>query len=283
MRIAAVALGLALVLLAALVQIGSSAVYGELAVPGSLPRALAGDWPLQAALALGLDRVPLLRAELARGAVFRGDDALARRLLAALPDDDRTANDLRGRLALREHDTAAALHRFAEAGDFVAARAAIDALAERDPRAAYDVIRAFDERLGGGATAPEIGAEVLWREGQIAALVAYADAAEKDRYNRLALEAYRRALERAPNEETYLLAFGYQSLVLGDPASALDAYRSAARVVPDSVDAFVGLAAAHAALGDCAAARAALVQAGAAAVLGKYGPLIRDPIGRCRA
>jgi predicted Zn-dependent protease len=279
-RIAAVVVAFAIGLLAALIQVASSAVYGELAVAGSVPRALAGDWPLRAALRLRLDRVPALRAPLARAAIFRGDTALAQRLLATLSTGDPSVNDLRGRLALRSGDAAAALRWFAEAGDFVAARPAIDALAERNPREAYALIGRFDERLGGGASA-EIGAEVLWREGQIAAAVAYSDPALSERYNRLALDAYRRALQRAPNEETYLLAYGYQALVIGDAAGAREAYRNAVRVVPDSIDAFVGLAAANATLGDCPAARIALARAGSLVNLSRYGPLIRRPIAHC--
>jgi predicted Zn-dependent protease len=280
----AVVIAAALVVgLAATVQLAAGAAYGELAVDGSLPRRLAGDWPLRAAVRLGLDRVAPMREPLARAAIFRGDAVLAHRLLDA-SGPSATVDDLRGRLALRDGDSTAALRWFEQAGDFVAARAAIDALAQRDPRAAYALIRAFDRRLTGAPDVPEIAAEVLWREGQIAAAIAYAEPAQRGRYDRLALDAYRRALERAPNEETYLLAFGYQSLVLADPRGAREAYAAAARVVPDSVDAFVGLAAASADLGDCAAARAARTEArvhAPALRLEAYGPLIRAALARC--
>jgi hypothetical protein len=279
MRSAALLVVLVMVLGAAVVQLAASALYGALAAPGSLPQRLNGDWPLRAAERLGLDRIGALRLALARAAVFRGDDTDAQRLLAAA-GSGTTAADLRGRLALRNGDTSAALRWFAQAGDFAAARTAIDALAARDPRAAYDVIRTFDERLGSGSAAPEVGADLVWREGQIAAAIAYADPAQAARYNRLALEAYRRALTLAPNEETYLLAFGYQSLVLGDARGARDAYATAARVVPDSVDAFVGGAAASAALGDCPTARRLLAKA-AGVPLERYGALIRSALARC--
>lgn len=280
MRRAAVALAVIVVLVAAAVQVMTSALYGALGIPGSLPARLDGAWPLRVAERTGLDRVGPVRIALARAAVFRGDDADAQRLLTAA-GSGATADDLRGRLALREGDANAALQWFAAAGDFAAARGIIDALAARDPRAAYDVIRRFDERIAGGTATPEVAADLLWREGQIAAAVAYAAPAEAARYNRLALEAYRRALALAPNEETYLLAFGYQSLVLGDPRGARDAYVTAARVVPDSTDAFVGWAAASAALGDCATARRALAEAGEVRI-DVYGALIREPLARCR-
>jgi tetratricopeptide (TPR) repeat protein len=283
MRALAIVLSAVVVVAAAGIQLATSALYGALAVPGSLPARIAGDWPLRVAEGTGLDRIEPLRLALARAAVFRGDGADARRLLAGLAEtaDPASVADLRGRLAQHDGDAANALRWFTVAGDFVAAREAIDALAARDPVAAYAVIRAFDDRLGRGSPAPEVVADLVWREGQIAAAIAYTEPARAASYNRLALDAYRRALALAPNEETYLLAFAYQSLVLADARAAHDAYAAAARVVPDSVDAFVGLAAADATLGDCTAARSALAEAPAAR-LAAYGPLIRAPIERCR-
>lgn len=288
MRAFALALALVVVLAAAGVQAASSALYGSLAVPGSLPARIAGDWPLRVAERLGLDRIGTVRFALARAAVFRGDDADAQRLLAGLGNADPASPvtladvaDLRGRLAQHDGDAPNALRWFTVAGDFAAARGTIDALAVRDPSAAYAVIRAFDERLGRGSPTPEVEADLVWREGQIAAAIGLGNPAQAEHYYRLALDAYRRALALAPNEETYLLAFGYQSLVLADPRGARDAYATAARVVPDSVDAFVGLAAADAALGDCSAARRALAVVPDAR-LDAYGPQIRTPLARCR-
>lgn len=284
MRALAIALAAVVVLVAAGMQLATSALYGALAVPGSLPARIAGDWPLRVAERTGLDRIEPVRFALARAAVFRGDDADAQRLLAGLTEtaDPASIADLRGRLAQHDGDAPNALRWFTVAGDFAAAREAIDVVAVHDPAAAYAVIRAFDERLGAGLPAPEVMADLVWREGQLAAAIAYTEPARAEHYNRLALEAYRRALALAPNEETYLLAFGYQSLVLADPRGAREAYAAAARVVPDSVDAFVGLAAADATLGDCTAARAALADVPAAR-LDAYGPLIRNPLARCRS
>jgi predicted Zn-dependent protease len=269
-------LALAVGVLAGTIQLAASAAYGELAIPASVPHALAGNWPLDAADRLGLTGVPALRAPLARAAVFRGDDALAERLLAALSasgSDLATVADLRGRLALRRGDEAAALRWFGQAGDFAAARPLLDALAARDPLAAYAVIRGFDRRLAATSRGAEIDADLLWREGQIAAAVAYAHPTERARYDRLALAAYERALALAPNEETYLLAYGYQALVVGLPARAKTAYDAAVRVVPDSVDAYVGRAVAEATLGDCPGARAALASASRFADASGRGPL----------
>lgn len=283
-----VAAAIVLAVLAAAVQAGASALYGELGTPGSLPHRIAGNWPFAVAERLGLEQLPPLRTGFARAAVFRGDDAEAQRLLASLGDSP-DADDLRGRLALHQGDTADALRWFARAGDFVSARATIDELAARDPQAAYAVVRGFDERLSHGVTSPEIDAEVIWREGQIAAAIAYAQPAQSARYNRLALADYARALALAPNEETYLLAFGYQALVVGEPVRSQAAYDSAVRVVPDSVDAYVGRAVADATLGDCAASHAALANARRFAAqqkpgglrLDTYSALMRSRLARC--
>lgn len=280
--------GIVIVLVAALVQLAASATYGELAATPSLPHAIAGDWALRDALALGLDRIPPLREPLARAAVARGDTAAAERLLATL-GNSADADDLRGRLAQARGDRAAALAWFSTAGDFVAAEPTIDALAQRDPVAALAVIGDFDRRLARRAAAPEIAAEIAWRSGQIAAAAAYAHPAERARYDAAALADYRRALARAPNEETYLLAYGYQALVVARPAESEAAYREAVRSVPDSVDAFVGLAAASSILGDCATARDAYARAVGFAVEQRrprdvaagYSSLIRSALARC--
>lgn len=248
--------GVALVALA--VQLFMSALYGPAAVPRSLPHALAGEWPFAVARASGLDRFAGVRLALARGALLRGDAAAAATWLGPLAATPEVV-DTRGRIALAQGDTTTALRDFEAVGDFSQARAAIDRLAARDPVAALAVIADFDRQLS--RDAPEITAEVEWREGQIAAAAAAAHPQQAATYDRLALAAYARALQRAPNDEKYLLNYAFQALRVGDPADARRAYARAAQVVPDSVDAFVGLAVSAAVLHDCATARDALARA----------------------
>jgi tetratricopeptide (TPR) repeat protein len=248
------------VLLAAAAQLAGDGLYGVLAVPGSLPHALAGDWPFALAAHTGLDRIPAVRIELARGAIVRNEPARATALLASLPNTPAVM-DLRGRAALLSDDTATALHDFAAAGDFIAAQAAIDALGTRDPRAALVLVRDFEQRLAQNGSSPEISAEVEFREGVIAAAASLRYPAESAAYERAALDAFARALERAPNEEKYLLNYAGTAMRTGDVEAAKRTFERAAEVVPDSVDAFTGVASATAALGDCSAARAALAQA----------------------
>ena len=66
--------------------------------------------------------------------------------------------------------------------------------------------------------------------------------ARRTAYWREAETSYERALALAPNEETYLLAAGFQSLANGDAARRNRWYTHAAEVVPNSADAYAGLA-----------------------------------------
>lgn len=283
------ALAVVLVLGALAVQLVSDGLYGVLATAPSLPHALAGDWPFDLAARTGLDRSPGVRIALARGALARGEPARALDLLAPLAAGPEVT-DLRGRVALLQDDPTLALHDFAAAGDFTAAQSALDALGARDPVAGLAIVRDFERELDANGSSPEITAEVDWREGQIAAIAAGLHPAAAAAYNREALDAYRRALARAPNEEKYLLNYAFAALLLGDAADARSAYRRAAQVVPDSVDAFVGVAVTDAVLGDCAAGRATLERArGYAAEQHRtvapsaagYAPPVRAALARC--
>jgi tetratricopeptide (TPR) repeat protein len=284
-----VALGAAVVLAALAAQLFGDGLYGALAVDGSIPRRLAGDWPFALAARSGLDRIGPVRVALARGALVQNEPARALALLAPFPASAEIV-DLRGRAELERGAAPAALHDFAAAGDFIAAGAAIDALGARDPVAELALVRDFAQRLAANAASPEIGAEVDWREGQIAAQAAAAHPDQATAYQRAALAAYRRALDRAPDEEKYLLNDAFTALVLGGAADARATYQRAAQVVPDSVDAFVGIAVTSAVLGDCAAARAALAQARDAAVAqhvavdpaaAGFAPAARAALARC--
>lgn len=280
----------ALVVAAALLmQLIGDGLYGALAVPGSLPHALAGEWPFVLAERTGLERIAAVRVTLARAALVRGEANRALVLLAPLAPTAEVV-DVRGRAELAADDAPAALRDFASAGDFIAAQAAIDAIGARDPVAGLAIVRDFERRLASSASGPEIGAEAAWREGQIAALAAARYPARAIVYERAALAAYQRALARAPNEEKYLLNAALVSLVLGDAAGARTTYVRASEVVPDSVDAFVGVAVTNAVLGDCAAARTALASArGYAAeqhrvadpAAAGYAPAVRSALARC--
>ena len=256
--VASVSAVVAVIALAA--QLFSSALFGSTATAHSLPHAISGEWPFTLASATGLDRIPGVRLQLARAAVLRGDAATAETLVAALPAS-REVTDVQGRIALVRNDPSGALNAFAQAGDFAAAATAIDALGTRDPLLDLQTVMKFGRVVDADRSHPEIAAEIDFREGQLASIVALSAPERFTPYGRQALAAYASALARAPREEKYLLNYAFQALRMGDAVTSRATYRTATDVVPDSVDGFLGLAVASSVLGDCAAARPANDQA----------------------
>jgi tetratricopeptide (TPR) repeat protein len=253
-RAVVVVAGLALAVLLGAVQLASSAAYGDLAVRPSLPAALHDHVPALFRPLLGNARA---RAE---AAVHDGDLATAERLAATLPNDAESA-DVRGRIAEARGDRDAAVQQYVRAGDVVRAQALIDALATTDPdRALADqalLLAAHQD----DASAGEVRGEAWWRLGQLQAAAGYRDPVRRADYWRKAEASYERALALAPNEETYLLAAGFQSLANGDVAASSRWYAHAADVVPNSADAYAGLAWTAAASHDCPRARDDLARA----------------------
>jgi tetratricopeptide (TPR) repeat protein len=236
------------------VQVASSAAYGDLAVRPSLPALLHDRAP-------GLLR-PLVGgpAAQAAAAIHNGDLATAQTLVAALPPGAETS-DLRGRIAEAQGDRAGAIAAYVDAGDVVRAQALIDALAASDPATALRDQQRLVAALRDNAGAAEVTGEAWWRLGQLQAAAGYRDPARRPAYWRDAEASYEHALAYGPNEETYLLAAGFQSLANGDARAASRWYSHAAEVVPNSADAYAGLAWTAAALGDCAKAREHLQRA----------------------
>jgi tetratricopeptide (TPR) repeat protein len=269
-RTLVVAAALALTVLLGAVQLASSAAYGDLAVRPSFPAALHARVP-------GLFR-PLLGNAQARAeaAVHDGDLTAAEHLAATLPDNAESA-DVRGRIAEAHGDRAAAVQFYIRAGDVVRAQALIDALSATQPdRALADqalLVAAHQD----DASAGEVRGEAWWRLGQLQAAAGYRNPAQRTAYWRKAETSYEHALALAPNEETYLLAAGFQSLANGDVAAASRWYTHAAEVVPNSADAYAGLAWTAAATHDCARARDALARARALRAAMTTAP-VRDPV-----
>jgi tetratricopeptide (TPR) repeat protein len=270
-RWAAVVAACALVVVLGAVQLASSAAYGDLAVRPSLP-ALLHD------VAPRLLR-PLVGGRLAQAqaALHDGDAAAAERLIAGLPDGAETA-DVRGRLAELRGDRGTALAAYVRAGDVVRAQTLIDAIAASDPRRALANQSRLIAVLRADPNAGEVLGEAWWRLGQLQAAAGYRDAPRRPAYWHDAESSYERALELAPNEETYLLAAAYQSLANGNVAASQRFYARAAEVVPDSADAFAGLAWAAAAANDCPRARANLERARTLGARTPNAAVVRDPV-----
>jgi tetratricopeptide (TPR) repeat protein len=267
-RTASTVFAIVLASLAGAVQLASSAAYGDLAVRPSLPAALHDHAPK---LLRGFIGGPRARAA---AAIHEGDLATAEALVAGLPDDAQSA-DLRGRIAQARGDRDAAIADYVRAGDVVRAQALIDTLAATDPARALADQERLVAALRDDPDASEVTGEAWWRLGELQAAAGYRDARRRGALWSDAERSYERALALAPNEETYLLAAGYQSLVNGDVASSQRFYARAAEVVPNSADAWAGLAWTAAAAGDCERARADLARARA---LRASGPAVRDPV-----
>lgn len=267
-RIAVVLVAVAVAAALGAVQLASSAAYGDLAARASLPAALHAADP-------GLLR-PVLggRAARAAAALHDGDVATAERLTAPLPDDATTA-DLRGQIAQARGDRNAAIAAYVRAGDVVRAQGLIDAVAAADPARALADQRALVAALQDDPRASEVTGQAWWRLGQLQAAAAERDPTRRAALGREAESSYERALALAPNEETYLLAAGYQSLANGDVTSSARWYAHAAEVVPNSADAFAGLAWTAALGGDCARARSNAHRA--RTLRAQQGLAVRDP------
>lgn len=263
------ALGLAVFLGA--VQLASSAAFGDLAVRPSLPAALHDHAPALLRPFLGGTRAQ------AAAALHDGDLTTAERLVAALPDDAAGA-DLRGRIAEARGDRDAAVTLYVQARDEVRAQALIDAIAEPDPARALGEQLRLVQVLERDPSASEVTGQAWWRLGQLQAAAGYREPAQRPALWRHAEASYERALQLAPNEETYLLAAGYQSLANGDLRAAERFYTHAAEVVPNSADAYAGIAWVTAAVHDCARARTALARARELRARGAAANPVRDPL-----
>lgn len=280
--IRAVLIGLAVVLAVWLagIQLASSAAYGDLAVRPSLPALLHDRAPALLRPLLGGPRAR------AAAAIHDGDVASARAIVATLPDDAENA-DLRGRIAEATGDRDAAVRQYVRAGDVVRAQALIDTLAQTDPARALHDQELLVAALRSNARAAEVTGQAWWRLGELQALAGYRDPPRRAQRWRDAETSYERALAYAPNEETYLLAGGYQSLANGDVPAALRLYSHAAEVVPNSAAAYAGLAWTAAARNDCPAARAYLARARALTAPGVRDPVddpqVGPPLKRCAA
>ena len=230
------------------VQLASSAAYGDLALRPSLPATLHAAMPALLRPFIGDARAK------AAAALHEGNLIEAARLTQTLPDDRESA-DLRGRIAEARGERNAAVAEYVKAGDVVRAQRLIDALGERDPARALTEQQQLLAALRNDPSASEVTAEAWWRLGQLQAAAGYRTPAERANYWRAAESSYERALQQAPNEETYLLAAAYQSLANNNVSASQTYYTRAAEVVPNSPDAYAGLAWTAAANNDCAHAR----------------------------
>jgi tetratricopeptide (TPR) repeat protein len=245
MRVALIACASGLAVLLGCVQFASMAFYGDLAQPPAIPALLSPALGSALARPLRSPRAPaFLRGAYAQAVLHRGDAAAAEAIVMQLPAGPGTA-DLRGQLAERRGDPAGAIEWYVRARDFERAQRLIDGYDRPAQIGQAGQLEArLVEALGNSADAG-VRARALWRLGQLTQARAVVEPAAAQAFERRALGCYERALQLAPNEETYLLAAGQQALTLGDKRAALGYYQRALDAVPNSADARAGLQRAH--------------------------------------
>jgi len=254
----------ALLLGLAAVQFASDALHRDAAAPGTLPRAI----PENAALAVyrALDRIapaPYFEETLARHALDEGDADAAERYATSLPASP-VRDELLARVALVRGQKRLALEYFLAAPDAVAITAAAEAMAERDPAAAYNLVRLLQIRLAMLGTHPDAVAEARWEMGGLANRKAWrqvpGSAAQRDWLKR-GLRDYEAAVGLAPLSERYVIADANQADLLGERERARALFAQAVAIDPASAQAIAGLGVVAFENGDRNAAVAYLLRA----------------------
>jgi tetratricopeptide (TPR) repeat protein len=154
-------------------------------------------------------------------------------------------DDVLGRIAQQRGDHAQAQRYFIAADDVFAIGEEVDALAKRDPVAAYHVEQLFTQRLERTATHPDALAEAYWRSGVLASQIGRPG---------VAMAHYTRAVQLSPLSAKYLISAGFQAYDLHDNAGAQIYFQRAIAVDPGSADAYAGAGMTALRLGDRAAA-----------------------------
>ncbi len=253
-------------------QLGSDALLGGAAVPGSFPAMLP------VSLGIAIDRMlvavfplPMFHELLGDAALRSGDLELAQAQIEALPLS-KYRRALEGRLLDAQGKTGEAFLAYLDAGDI----AALNRNVERaDPDHIGDVAEAIRRerlvvaRLRNDPARLDALAVALWTLGSLDAEQGYREEGMRAVAWARALRDYQAALELTPLSEQVLLAAGNQALLIDQPKAALSYFHRAVDGDPRSADAYAGYGKAQARLGNVAGARAALATA-----------LLRDPNSR---
>lgn len=246
------------------IQAASYAFDASVAAPGTLPTRV----PLGFGLAVyrALDRVapaPYVESTLAAHALADGNAVAALRYALRLPASP-TRDDLLGRIARARGEPDLALEYFLAAPDVDAVQAAANALAIRDPAAAYALERTLKVRLALLKTHPDGVAETYWRMGELANQRAWREvpaSPAQGAWLHRAMNDFQSAVGLAPLSEKFAIAAANQAMLLGDLANATALFARAASVNPGSADAIAGLGVVAFQRGDVAGARAQLTRA----------------------
>lgn len=221
----------ALVFFLGAVQLASDGIFRSAANPRSLPALIAPRTGVT--IYRVFERAapaPFALSMLSRAALDGDDLDTASAYAKRLPLSP-WRSDLLGRIALARGDNASAQRDFLAAGDIFAVGSEIDALAQRDPRAAYDLQMRLKDRLQKSGTHPDLVAEAYWRLGVLSA---------KQGLKERALSEYRQAVDLSPLSSKFLISAGFQAYDLQRNAAARRYFARAISADPCSGDALAG-------------------------------------------
>lgn len=242
------------------IQAASFALNASAAVPGALPRRVPIAFGLRVYRALArVAPAPYVETTLARYALAHGRLDAAEAHAALLPPTP-VRDALLADIARARGQTTLALEYDLAAPDAGAVQRAADALAVRDPRAAYRLEAELAVRLERLATHPDELAGAYWRMGVDAYRIATRAhaAAERRRWSMQALRRFDAAAALAPLDGKYLLAQANQAIALGKLDDAQRAFAQALAADPASADALAGLGVVALRRGDRARAQRSL-------------------------
>jgi tetratricopeptide (TPR) repeat protein len=226
------------------VQLASYSLQRSVAAPGTLPTYVSPRFGL--AVYRVLDRIapaPYVEATLAEQALESGDALSAQRYALRLPASP-SRDELLARVARARGQRQLALEYFLAAPDVDAVQRSANALATRDPAAAYDLERLLKIRLALLRTHPDAVAEASWRMGLYANRQAWRQvpgSSLQTRWLRRGLRDFEGAVTLAPLSERYIIAAANQADLLGEASRAELLFRHGVDVDPASSDAIAGL------------------------------------------
>ncbi|HZV76601.1 MAG TPA: tetratricopeptide repeat protein [Candidatus Babeliales bacterium] len=247
-----------------IVQLASDALSRNAAAEGTIPRAVSPA--LGIAVYRALDRLapaPYVEEALAAQALDRGDADAAQRYAVRLPASPMR-DELLARVALLRGRPLLAQEYFLAAPDPDAINSQAQALAFRDPAAAYALEGLLRTRLAHDRTHPDAVAQADWEMGLFANRQAWRQipgSALQRAWLQRGFRDFDAAVALAPFSERYLVAAANQADLAGDRRRAQQLFGRAAEIDPLSADAIAGLGVVAWESGDRAGAQRYLARA----------------------
>jgi tetratricopeptide (TPR) repeat protein len=226
------------------IQVASDSLSASAAAPGTFPTRVPASYGRL--VYTWLDRLapaPYVDTILAQDALARGDAGAAEHYALRLPASG-VRDDLLARAAQLHGQRLLAFEYFLAAPDAVAVEAAAEAVAVRDPAAAYRLENLLETRLALLRTHPDAVAEARWRMGRFANRTAWIQVPGSPAqlaWLRRALRDFEAAAALSPLSERYAIEAANQSDLLADRGRAAVLFARALAIDPGSADAVAGL------------------------------------------